>query len=340
MQQPAWLRSSLEPALAPDMAIVDPHHHFWDDGPFADMFGRILPEDLVATIDSCGQNVVATVFVECQWSYRADGPEHLRCVGETEQVEAVARKFGAARTAGTALAAGIVGHADLSLGAAVDEVLEAHLAASPTRFRGIRDHVTADPDEPFAGDARKGVMADPQFRAGVARLRQFGLSFDTWCVHTQLADYLALAQAFPDTVFVLNHLATPVRIGRFQSRQAEAFESWKAGISALAGCENVFLKLGGLGMPVAGFHFADLPAPPDSEAIAAIYAPYVRHAVDALSPARCMFESNFSVDGLAYGYGNLWNAYKRIAACYSAEEQRALFHGTAARAYRLNLQAD
>lgn len=335
MHKPAWLRSPVEPALLPDLPIIDPHHHFWGEGSAADRFGRILPEDFVAAIDESGHNIVGTVFLQCGWAYRTSGPDHLRCVGETEWVEAVAQKYGAAGKARTAMAAGIVGHADLSLGERVDEVLEAHLAASPTRFRGIRDHVTADPDEPFAGKAREGIMADPRFRAGLARLGHFGLSFDGWCLHTQLNDFAALARAFPDTVFVLNHLATPVRIGRFQARQAEVFESWKAGISALAPCENVVLKLGGLGMPVAGFGFAEAAVPPDSEAIAAVYRPYVEHAIEALTPPRCMFESNFSVDGAAYGFGNLWNAFKRIAAGYSADEQRALFHDTAARTYRL-----
>ncbi len=114
------------------------------------------------------------------------------------------------------------------------------------------------------------------------------------------------------------------------------FEHWKAGITALAGCGNVVLKLGGLGMPVAGYNLEAAPQPPDSATIAAIYRPYVEHAVEALSPSRCMFESNFAVDGQGYGYGNMWNAFKRLAVGYSADEQQALFHDTAVRTYRLN----
>jgi L-fuconolactonase len=48
-----------------------------------------------------------------------------------------------------------------------------------------------------------------------------------------------------------------------------------------------------------------------------------------------MFASNFPVDAASYGDGILWNAFKRVAACYSFDEQRELFHDTAARVYRL-----
>jgi hypothetical protein len=62
---------------------------------------------------------------------------------------------------------------------------------------------------------------------------------------------------------------------------------------------------------------------------------YVLAAIDAFSPSRCMFASNFPVDAASYGYGILWNEFKRVAACYLFDEQRELFHDTAARVYRL-----
>ena len=50
-----------------------------------------------------------------------------------------------------------------------------------------------------------------------------------------------------------------------------------------------------------------------------------------------MFESNFPPDRDSVDYAILWNAFKRIAARYSADEKRALLYGAAAQAYRLNL---
>ena len=70
--------------------------------------------------------------------YRADGPEALRPVGETEFVNGIAAMSASGGYGDTRVAAGIVGLADLCLGAAVREVLEAHIGAARGRFRGIR----------------------------------------------------------------------------------------------------------------------------------------------------------------------------------------------------------
>src|ERR1700735_3223959 len=50
-----------------------------------------------------------------------------------------------------------------------------------------------------------------------------------------------------------------------------------------------------------------------------------------------MFESNFPVDLGSCTYDVLWNAFKLIAAGYSADEKTALFSGAATRFYRLAL---
>src|SRR5205814_6843064 len=89
-----------------------------------------------------GHRIVATVFVQCRAMHRADGPEPLRPVGETEFVNGVAAMSASGGYGPARVCAGIVGHADLTLGAAVQDVLEAHLRAGGGRFRGIR-HISA-----------------------------------------------------------------------------------------------------------------------------------------------------------------------------------------------------
>jgi len=132
-----WLARRREDPVEADLAIVDPHHHLWDH----ERAGRYLLDDLHGDTGA-GHRVEATVFVECMWGYRTDGPEHLRPVGETETVAAVAD----ASATGGAEIRGIVGFADLTLGDAVDEVLEAHVVAGGGRFRGIRHATAFDPD--------------------------------------------------------------------------------------------------------------------------------------------------------------------------------------------------
>ena len=114
--------------------------------------------------------------------------------------------------------------------------------------------------------------------------------------------------------------------------------NWRSGMVNLARCPNVYVKLGGLGMPYLGFGFDQLKAPASSEQLAQAWGPYIEHCIQAFGPNRCMFESNFPPDRASADFHVIWNAFKRIASGYSADEKRALFHDTAARAYRLNVE--
>jgi len=97
----------------------------------------MLDELLIDT--SGGHNITETVFVECSAMYRKDGSESMSPVGETEFVTGIAAQSASGQYGDTKVAAGIVGYADLSLGDAVTEVLEAHIAAGSNRFRGVRN---------------------------------------------------------------------------------------------------------------------------------------------------------------------------------------------------------
>lgn len=331
------ISTTAEPAIEPDLAIVDAHHHFWGDGHSgAQSFGRFVPDDLVATMEASGHSFVATVYVDCGWAFRADGPEHLRCVGETEYVDAVAHRFALNAGPTGRIGAGIVGRADLMLGDAVAEVLEAHIAASPARFRGIRELLAYDPDVYQALNLQPGRSRDPRFRAGFRQLARLGLSFDALCVHTMLGEMVELARAFCDTPIILNHLAGPIGLGRFAGQRDEVLAEWRASLAALADCPNISIKLSGIGSPIMGFGWPEADASPGSTIAAMACRPYIEAAVDAFSPARCMVASNFPVDGKSFDYGTLWNALKLATAGYTQAERAALFHGTASRVYRLS----
>jgi predicted TIM-barrel fold metal-dependent hydrolase len=97
----------------------------------------------------------------------------------------------------------------------------------------------------------------------------------------------------------------------------------------------VFVKVGGLGMPKAGFDAALRPQPPSSEELAGLWRPYVETCIEAFGAQRCMFESDFPPDKQTCSYRVIWNVFKRLAAACSTSERAALFHDTAARVYRL-----
>jgi len=328
----AWLAKYREPILEPDLPIVDPHHHLWDNRGF-----RYLFEDLLADVKS-GHNIRSTVFLQCRSMYRAGGDPDLAPLGETEFVNGAAAMSASGIYGPARLCAGIVGYADLLLGARVDRVLEAHLEIAGERFKGIRNSSVWDEDasvKTVPGEIPRGLLLDAKFREGFARLERHELSFDAWLFHHQIPDLTDLARAFPGTAIVLNHIGGPIGINAYASKRKEVFAAWRDNIAALAKCPNVTLKLGGMGMHVMGFALDKRPVPASSEEMAAAWRPYVEHCIAQFGVERCMFESNFPVDKQAYSYAVMWNAFKRLAAGYSATEKTALFSGTARRVYRL-----
>ncbi|MBW2282628.1 MAG: amidohydrolase family protein, partial [Deltaproteobacteria bacterium] len=274
MREDAWLARTPEEALEPERPICDPHHHLWQHPE-----SSYVTADLLA--DTREHRVVETVFVECSSGYRTSGPEALRPVGETDYVEKMA-----AESAGTGsptdMAAGIVGFADLRAGAAVREVLEAHLEASP-RFRGIR-HANAwhrsDQIRRSHVDPPEGLLGQADFREGLAVLGRLGLSFDAWMFHTQITELTDLARAVPDVPIVLDHVGGPLGIGPFTGKRADVYAAWQPAISELASCENVSVKVGGMTMPINGFEFHKRDTPPGSVELAEALSPWYLHVIE------------------------------------------------------------
>ena len=339
-----------ETILDPDLPIVDPHHHLWDRRSYAtpdspqhpfmtaiETAQRYLLDELLADTGS-GHNVRATVFVECGALYRAVGPADLRCVGETEFVNGVAAMSASGIYGETRACAGIVSKADLMLGDAVKPVLEAHIAAGGGRFRGIRNSASFEVDKDVLGPLNRveeGLYREAAFRTGFAHLAPMGLTFDAWLLEPQLPDVIDLARAFPDTTIVLDHVGTPLGRASYAGRLDERFPVWRDNIRDLAKSPNVVVKLGGLAMAFCNFpSFLAEPRAP-SEQLAREWGPYIETCIEAFGPERCMFESNVPVDMGSCTYATLWNAFKRIAAGYSADEKTALFSGTATKVYRL-----
>ena len=318
-----------EAVLEPGLPICDAHHHLWLARGSAPPYAL---DDLRADT-ATGHNVMQTVFVECHSQYRTDGPDELRPVGEVEWVASIAEE--ADRRGDGPPIAGIVGHADLTLGAAVQPVIEALDAAGRGRFRGVRHNTAWDATPMGNNAARAGIMAERSFRDGVRTLGRLGFSYDAMAYHTQLDELAALAGACPDVRIIADHLGIPLAGGPYRGHADEVRAQWRAGITVLAGCPNVVLKAGALIRPLTGDKWDRRGVPATSAEIAAAWSDEISFAIDAFGPSRCLFESNFPVDKACYGYVEIWNAFKRLAAGCSDDERRDLFHDTAARAYRL-----
>ncbi|MDG4892727.1 amidohydrolase family protein [Mesorhizobium sp. WSM4976] len=291
--------------------IIDPHHHLWDlelgkhpwlAPPVAgtDSNARLrrsyMIDDYLA--DSKDQNVVATVHVEAAW-LDAD------CVGETRWLDGLARRAGVARR--------YVAHVALDRPDAPE--LLAQQAAFPDVV-GIRDILSWHRDPARSFRARRDVMDDPAWRRGLAQLRNHRLSFDLMIFAGQLTDAIRLAAAFPDQQFVLNHSGSPV------DRDIDAMAAWRRGIAELATAPNVAIKISAL----TGY---------DPDWTLASIRPLILHCVEAFGPERTMFASDFPVTSLHATYSETYAIYRAVAAEFTAAEQRALFHDTARRIYRI-----
>lgn len=327
--------------LYPDLPIVDAHHHLVDrvtDMPEEHNLHRFLVHEYTDYVDG-GHNVVGSVVVEGRVMYRAEGPEELRSVGETEFFNGQAAMAASGRYGPCRMAAGIVGEADFRRGDDIRLLLETHLEAAPGRLRGVRHEGLWDADESILRGMHSvgpHLYLDDRFQAGFKHLEALGLSFDAFVLEPQLPDVSGLASAFPTTQIVLDHLGLPFSAGVYAGKADERFPIWKANMAEIARHPNVAVKIGGLGSFISGSKWFRADPPATAAQLADEWRPYAETAVELFGAARSMFVSNAPTDGSG-SFDNVCNAYKMIFAGCSDDELRDIFARSAARFYRLDL---
>ena len=332
-----WLSLTTENIVEPDIEICDPHHHLWDKRLERIPYQRYLLDELSDDIGS-GHDVRSTVFIEAESMLRSFGPTELRPVGEVEFVQGAAAASASGIYGEPQIAAGIVGSANLNLGTQVKPVLDALKMASPNRFRGIRHRLTSDPNPDLATGSSMGAphqMSQPAFREGATVLSEMGMTFEAWLYHHQLIELAEFAKTLPDLTIILNHIGGLLRIGPYQGKDEETIPAWKEGIDALAECENVVIKLGGMGMPIMGFNWHLRDVPVGSDELAHDMEPFISYCIEKFGTSRSMFESNFPVDKVSFSYHVMYNAFKKLSIDYSDSERSAMFRNNAERVYKL-----
>jgi predicted TIM-barrel fold metal-dependent hydrolase len=160
-------------------------------------------------------------------------------------------------------------------------------------------------------------MGDPAWRRGYALLEKYGLSFDLQTPWWHLAEAAALARDFPNTQVILNHTGLPA------DRTPEGLAGWRRAMQTLAAAPNVAVKISGLGQPGQPWTVA-------------ANGQIIRDTIAIFGVDRCMFASNFPVDGLCADFDAIFSGFKTIVADLSQAEQLKLFHDNAMRIYRLN----
>ncbi len=297
-----------------DLPIVDAHQHFWDlarnylpwlcdpepipfrYGDYSALRRNYLPADYFR--DAAGHDVVKTVYVETEWDPRDP-------VGETRWLQEIIEQSGFPH--------GIVAGARLD-DPDIEAVLAGHCAFA--RVRGIRHKPKVAPSPDRVEKNAPGSMGDPAWRRGFALLQKYRLSFDLQAPWWHLEEAATLARDFPGTPIILNHTGLPA------DRSAEGLEGWRRAMATLAACPNAAVKISGLGQP---------GRPWTVEA----NGPVVRATIETFGIERCMFASNFPVDGLGATFDAIFSGFKAIVRDLPETDQRRLFHDNAVRIYCL-----
>lgn len=202
---------------------------------------------------------------------------------------------------------------DLSA-ANVTEQLTEH--ATKASVRGVRDILNWHPNPYYSHRDRGDLMKDPNWLRGFGELSQFGLSFDLQVFPGQLADAAVLAANHGDTAIVLDHAGMPI------GRDRDSLHQWRSGMALLAAEFNTAVKISALGTN-------DHRWTPDS------IRQIVLDTIELFGPSRCMFGSNFPVDGLYSNFGELYAAFDAITSDFTDAERARLFAGTARKFYRI-----
>jgi predicted TIM-barrel fold metal-dependent hydrolase len=296
-----------------DGPIIDTHHHLWDLsaaahpwlfsaadgvrslGDFTPLQRDFTVEDYV--VDTAGAGVVASVHVEAHWDRGRSPVEETRWLETLDKSRRVAERY--------------IAFAPLA-SPDVESVL-AEQAAFP-RVVALRETIRWHPD-PAKSWAPPGVVEDPQWRRGLGLLKRHDLALDLMMGPHQADEIARLARAFPEQIFIVNHCGTPI------DRDAEGMAFWRKGVATMGREPNVSMK-------VSNF----LAFAPDLEL--ETLRPVVMHCIESFGPERCMFGSNYPLSQRLMSFPEQCALLKRIVAALSPEEQRALFHDTAARHYR------
>lgn len=302
------------PPWPAEIEVVDCHHHLWDRQAnyypwltdrvtkrVCGEYSAIRKDYLLADFlrDAASVNLVQSVHVEAviDPSDPVRETSWLQCIADAPESRGFPH--------------GIVAYCDLSRADAAD-VLARHCAHR--NLRGVRQMLhepLVDPDS-----SRPALLENPVWWKNFALLEPAGLSFELQVYPPQTDEAARLVRSFPQTQFVLCHAGQPI------DRDVGGLKRWRDGLRSLAQQPNVVVKISGLGMFDRSWTVDSLQR-------------IVRETIEIFGPRRCLFGSNFPVDGMMSSYARLWRAYHEIVADLPLGERCALFADNARRIYRL-----
>jgi len=202
--------------------------------------------------------------------------------------------------------AGVVGWVDLA-SPTIAEQLQSFKGRG--KLCGFRHLVQDEPDDRYL--LREDVMR------GIRAIADAGFTYDLLLYPRQLPAAIELVAHFPNHQFVIDHCAKPI----IKTRQ---FEPWATHIRELAKFPRVCCKLSGLITEAdwSSWQPADL-------------RPYLDLVVEAFTPSRLMFGSDWPVCLLAGEYRAVKHSIEGYAEQFSQRDRDLIFGGVAAQFYGL-----
>lgn len=291
---------------------IDPHHHLWElsslkkaprqsarketyIGDYQKIFKNYLVEDFLH--DSRNQNVEKSVVIQCGW-------DPANPIEETAWLQSVIDINGFPHA--------IVAFTDLSKSNAESTIAE---NCKYPNVRGIRQLLSWHKNPDYSGCDRNYIEM-PEWQRNFGLLEKYNLSFDMQIFSFQMPKAVDLAKKHPNIPIIINHSGMPL----FDNK--EDAELWKNNLKLLGSVPNIAIKISGLGMFNHEWNIESI-------------RPLVKHMIDVFGVERCMFASNFPVDGLYSDYDTIFEAFSVIVEDLTLHEQNKLFYENASGFYRL-----
>lgn len=270
---------------------IDSHQHFWKYDPIRyswisesmkSLRRDFSPEDLEPILNK--NNFDGCIAVQ------ADQSEE-----ETEML----LQLGAEND----LIKGVVGWVDLTSPEVGDRLQ--YFSENPL-FKGVRHTFF---------DERGEFMLDPAFQRGIARLKDFRLTYDILVFDYQLSGAVELVKKFPDQPFVLDHMGKP-------KNSQELSAEWVRNIEALASFSNVYCKISGLVTEADQLQWKKED-----------FSPYLDVVYKAFGGDRLMFGSDWPVCLAAASYGEVVSIVEDYLSGCSEEVKEKIFGVNAEKFY-------
>ena len=280
--------------------LIDSHHHLWKYS--TDQYGWISDQMLPLKADF--------LLPELQGIAAESSIDGFVSVQARQSLQETDDLLAMAET--EPLIAGVVGWVPL----AAPEIGQTLERLGDQKFlKGVRHVVQDEEDDRF--------ILGTDFNRGVSQLKTHNLVYDVLIFAKQLPASIEFVDQHPNLQMVLDHIAKP-------TITADAFDNaWEMNFRELAKRGNISRKFSGVVTEVRG----------ETWSIDQIQR-YWDVALEAFTPDRLMFGSDWPVCLLKTGHTQWLETVQQLASDLSVTERNKIFSTNAIRDYNLDIEAN